>query len=179
MNILDVAENSVRARASYIEIDVRADTRRDTLEIEIRDNGCGMNAKQVQRVTDPFYTTRTTRKVGLGIPFFKQAAEGTGGSFEIVSTEGEGTSVKAVLGLSHIDRMPLGDVNSTIYTLVVFNEAIDFHYRYAYDDREFVLDTREMKQILGGLPFRDAEVSEFIREYLNTNQAEVNAGNVI
>lgn len=73
----------------------------------------------------------------------------------------------------------MGDVNSTIYTLVVFNEEIDFHYRYAYDEREFVLDTREMKQILGGLPFRDAEVSEFIEEYLNTNQTEVNAGRIL
>lgn len=179
LNILDVTENSIRAKASYIEIDVSVDTAEDTLKIEIRDNGCGMSKEQAEKVTDPFFTTRTTRKVGLGIPFFKQAAEGTGGSFEIVSEEGEGTAVKAVFGLSHIDRMPLGDVNSTIYTLVVFNEEIDFHYRYAYDEREFVLDTREMKQILGGLPFRDAEVSEFIKEYLNTNQTEVNAGRIL
>lgn len=179
MNILDVTENSIRAKASYIEIDVSADTAEDTLKIEIRDNGCGMSKEQAEKVTDPFFTTRTTRKVGLGIPFFKQAAEETGGSFEIVSEEGEGTAVKAVFGLSHIDRMPLGDVNSTIYTLVVFNEEIGFHYRYAYDEREFVLDTREMKQILGGLPFRDAEVSEFIKEYLNTNQTEVNAGRIL
>lgn len=179
MNILDVTENSVRAGASYIEIDIAADTEKDILEVTVRDNGCGMNEEQVRRVTDPFYTTRTTRKVGLGIPFFKQAAESTGGSFMIESHENEGTCVKAVFGLSHIDRMPLGDINSTIYTLVVFNEAIDFHYRYAYDGREFVLDTKQMKQILGGLPFQNAEVSQFIREYLDTNKAEVDGGSTI
>ncbi len=179
MNILDVAENSIRAKADYIEIEVMADTEKDMLEVSVRDNGCGMSREQVLKVTDPFFTTRTTRKVGLGIPFFKQAAEGTGGNFEIVSKEGEGTSVKAVFGLSHIDRMPLGDINSTIYTLAVFNEEIDFHYRYSYDGREFVLDTKEMKQILGGLSFRNEEVSEFIREYLETNQAEVNDGRTL
>lgn len=179
MNILDVTENSVRAGASYIEIDVEADTEKDILEVTIRDNGCGMNEEQVQRVTDPFYTTRTTRKVGLGIPFFKQAAESTGGSFGIQSCEGEGTCVKAVFGLSHIDRMPLGDINSTIYTLVVFNESIDFHYRYAYDGKEFVLDTKEIKHILDGLSFQNAEVSGFIREYLDANKAEVDDGKIL
>lgn len=176
LNVLDVTENSVRAEADYIEIDIAADTKKDILTIIIRDNGCGMSEEQVQSVTDPFFTTRTTRKVGLGIPFFKQAAESTGGSFEIKSRVKEGTCVKAVFGLSHIDRMPLGDINSTIYTLVIFNESIDFHYRYAYDEREFVLDTREMKEILGGVSFRDPEVSQFIREYLDSNKAEVDDG---
>lgn len=174
LNILDAAENSVRAGADYIEIDVAADTEKDMLEVSIRDNGCGMSEEQVRKAKDPFFTTRTIRRVGLGLPFFEQAAKGTGGSLKIISREGEGTTVKAVFGLSHIDRMPLGDINSTIYTLAVFNEGIDFHYRYAYDDREFVLDTKEMKQILGGLPLHNAEVSEFIRDYLDANQAEVN-----
>lgn len=179
LNILDVTENSVRADANYIEIDIAADTKEDTLTVRIEDNGCGMSEEQVARVIDPFYTTRTTRKVGLGIPFFKQAAESTGGSFTIVSHVGEGTCVTAVFGLSHIDRMPLGDINSTIYTLIVFNETIDFHYRYAYDGREFVLDTKEMKQILGGMSFKEAEVSRFIREYLDTNKSEVDDGSTL
>lgn len=179
LNILDVTENSVRANADYIEIDIAADTKEDTLTIRIEDNGCGMSEEQTAKVIDPFYTTRTTRKVGLGIPFFKQAAESTGGNFTIVSRVGEGTCVTAVFGLSHIDRMPLGDINSTIYTLVVFNENIDFHYRYAYDGREFVLDTKEMKQILGGMSFQDAEVSQFIREYLDANKSEVDDGSTL
>ncbi|MGN0421467.1 MAG: ATP-binding protein [Lachnospiraceae bacterium] len=179
LNILDVTENSVRAGASYIEISVIANTEKDILEVSVIDNGCGMSEEQVKKVTDPFYTTRTTRRVGLGIPFFKQAAESTGGSFSICSKEQEGTCVKAVFGLSHIDRMPLGDINSTIYTLVVFNESIDFHYIYEYDGKGFVLDTKEMKNILGGLSFKDAEVSQFIREYLDTNKAEVDDGKTL
>lgn len=179
LNILDVAENSVRAGADYIEICVIADTQKDTLEVSVTDNGCGMSKEQVSKVTDPFYTTRTTRKVGLGIPFFKQAAESTGGSFEICSREKEGTCVRAVFGLSHIDRMPLGDINSTIYTLAVFNESIDFRYKYEYDGRGFVMDTRQMKDILGGMPLKEAEVSRFIREYLDTNKAEVDNGKIL
>lgn len=176
LNVLDVAENSIRAGADYIVIEVLINTAGDTLTVLIEDNGCGMDEMQVKRVTDPFYTTRTTRKVGLGIPFFKQAAEDTGGSFRITSQTGVGTKVEAVFGLSHIDRMPLGDINATVYTLVVFNESIDFHYRYAYDEKEFVLDTKEMKEILGGVSFRDAEVSRFIKEFLDTNKEETDNG---
>ena len=84
-----------------------------------------------------------------------------------------------MFGLSHIDRMPLGDINSTIYTLVVFNESIDFHYRYAYDGKEYVLDTKEIKHILDGLSFQNAEVSGFIREYLDANKAEVDDGRTL
>lgn len=96
LNILDVAENSVRAGASLIEIGVSVQTEEDTLTVVIKDDGCGMSAEQVEKVQDPFYTTRTTRRVGLGVPFFKQAAESTGGSFSIMSELGKGTVVTAV-----------------------------------------------------------------------------------
>lgn len=176
LHVLDVAENSVRAGASYIEICIEADTKEDAIVITIKDDGCGMSREQVRRALDPFYTTRTTRKVGLGIPFFKQAAEASGGSFEILSKEGEGTLVRAVFGLSHIDRMPLGDINETIYTLIVYNEQIDFHYRYTLDVREFTLDTREMRKLLGDISFREAEVSSFIKDYLAEGKKEVDDG---
>ncbi len=179
LNILDVTENSIRAEASYINIEVAADTREDTLTVLIQDNGCGMDEEQVKRVIDPFYTTRTTRKVGLGVPFFKQEAEDTGGHFEIRSQPGVGTSVEAVFGLSHIDRMPLGDINTTIYQLVVFNETIDFRYRYAYDGKEFILESRQIRDMLGGVPFSDPDVSQFIREYLEENQTEVDDGKTL
>ena len=130
LNILDVAENSVRAGADLIRITVSAKPEDDTLTVVIADDGCGMTKEQELQVTDPFYTTRTTRRVGLGVPFFKQAAEGTGGSFRIESEKGKGTTVTAVFGLSHIDRMPLGDISSTIHTLIVFNEKTDFVYTY-------------------------------------------------
>ena len=111
LNVLDIAQNSVRAEASLIQISVDVDEAADTLTITIEDNGCGMTTEQTARVTDPFFTTRTTRKIGLGVPFFKMAAESTGGSFSIQSEPGVGTKVTAVFGLSHIDRMPLGEWN--------------------------------------------------------------------
>lgn len=177
LNILDVAENSVRAGASLIEIRVSVQTEEDTLTVVIKDNGCGMSAEQAEKVQDPFYTTRTTRRVGLGVPFFKQAAESTGGSFSIVSELGIGTVVTAVFGLSHIDRMPLGDISSTIHTLVVFNEEIHFIYTYQYNEHEFTLDTREIREILGGdISFSNMEVSGFIKEFLASNKEETDQG---
>lgn len=177
LNILDVAENSVRAEASLIEIEISAQAANDTLTVIIRDDGCGMTKEQVEKVQDPFFTTRTTRKVGLGVPFFKMAAESTGGSFSIISEPGRGTEVEAVFGLSHIDRMPLGDISSTIHTLVVFNEKIDFVYRYRYDDDEFVMDTREFRAILGeDVSFTELEVSRFIKDYLESNKEETDQG---
>ena len=131
-----------------------------------------MTADQVKRAQDPFFTTRTTRIVGLGLPFFKQAAESTGGTFSINSEKGIGTIVKAVFILSHIDRMPLGDISSTIHTLVVFNEQID-----EYDDKSFTLDTREMREMLGDeISFMEPEVSLFIWEYLDQNKHETDGG---
>lgn len=177
LNILDVAENSVRAGASLVKITVSVQPDKDTLTVIIEDNGCGMTEEQERCVTDPFYTTRTTRKVGLGVPFFKQAAESTGGSFRIKSKRGKGTTVAAVFGLSHIDRMPLGDISSTIRTLIVFNEKIDFVYKYEYGSRSFILDSRDMREILGpDVSFAEPEVSMFIREYLESNKEETDGG---
>lgn len=179
LNILDVAENSIRADASHISIEVLIQTKADTLTILIEDDGCGMDEEQVMRVIDPFFTTRNTRKVGLGIPFFKQAAESTGGSFAITSKVGCGTKVKAVFKLSHIDRMPLGDINTTIHTLIVFNESIDFRYKYVHDCHMFELNTEDMKAILGDVSFKDLEVSKFIKEYLDENKKEADNGTEI
>lgn len=176
MNVLDIAENSVRAEAALIEIGVAVDEAADTLTIVIKDDGCGMTKEQVAHVEDPFFTTRTTRKVGLGVPFYKMAALSTGGDFAIESEPGKGTEVRAVFGLSHIDRMPLGDINGTIHTLITFNTHIDFRYTYRYNDREFVLDTREFREILEGVPLDTPEVSQYIRDYLEENKTETDGG---
>ena len=179
LNILDVAENGVRANATQIRIGVEADTESDRLKVTISDNGCGMTKEQVMRVTDPFFTTRDTRRVGLGIPFFKQAAEMSGGTFAIRSTPGEGTDVEAVFGLSHVDRMPLGDMPATMHTLITMHEEIDFLYLFRINDRSFRLDTREMREILGDISFQEAEVSEYIRQYLNDNTDEVTGDRIL
>ncbi len=179
LNILDVAENSTKAGASLVEIGVDISNPSDSLTVTIRDNGCGMDEEQVARVTDPFYTTRTTRKVGLGVPFFKQAAEATGGSFSISSEPGVGTVVEAVFVLSSIDRMPLGDICTTIQNLVVYHPDTDFLYTYRFDGASFTLDTREFREILGDIPFDSPEVSSYIMDYLRENTQEVDGGAVI
>lgn len=176
LNVLDVAQNSVRAGASLIEITVAADSVSDRLTITLSDDGCGMSEEQLRSVTDPFFTTRTTRKIGLGIPFFKQSAELTGGSFEITSTVGVGTKTEAVYVLSSIDRMPLGNMSQTIHSLVTLNTHIDFLYTYSADGKSFALDTREFKEILGeDADFAAPEVSAFIMDYLKENHAEVSS----
>ena len=178
LNILDVAENSTRAGASLVEITVDADTVSDRLTIVIKDNGCGMTREQVSQVTDPFFTSRTTRKVGLGVPFFKYAAESTGGSFSIESRLGEGTEVTAVFVLSHIDRMPLGDMTATIQTLIQGHPDTDFLYVYRCGEKEFSLDTREMRAILGDVPLTTPEISSYIKDYLTENKLETDGGTV-
>ncbi|MCR5161369.1 MAG: ATP-binding protein [Lachnospiraceae bacterium] len=180
LNILDVAENSVRAGADHITIDISADTAADQLTVQIIDNGCGMDAEQVAHVIDPFYTTRTTRRVGLGVPFFKLAAELSGGNFGIDSVKGEGTTVKAVFGLSNVDRMPLGDIGGTMLTLITMHEEIRFTYRFEYDGSGFDLDTAELREVLGDdISFKEAEVSAYISEYLSENTAEILNGRTI
>ncbi len=178
LNVLDVAENSVKAKATLIEISVCSDTVKDLMTIVIKDNGCGMDEEQLKRVCDPFYTTRTTRKVGLGVSFFKLAAESAGGEFEITSEKGVGTTVTATFVISSIDRMPLGDMTSTMHSLITLNTDTDFVYRYRVDEREFVLDTRELREILEGVPFNVPDVSDYIREYLSENKKETD-GDII
>ena len=173
MNVLDIVQNSISAGASLIGIEVAEDTEKDRLAIVIEDNGRGMTEEQVRAVTDPFYTTRTTRRVGLGVPFFKMAAEMTGGGLSIRTKEGEGTVVTATFGLSHIDRMPLGDVSGTVATLIQCNPHIDFVYVRTLGPRSITMDTREFRRILGDVPLDAPEVSVFIREYLEENTAEL------
>lgn len=176
LNILDVAENSTSAGADLVEIYVEADTKADTLTVIIKDDGCGMDAEQLEKVTDPFYTTRKTRKVGLGVPFLKQAAEDAGGEFRIESEVGKGTTVTAVFGLSNVDRMPLGDISTTIQNLIIYHTDTDFYYRYSYDGASFELDTRQMKEMLGGVPLDTPDVAAFIKEYLEENKSETDNG---
>ena len=154
LNILDITENSVKAKATKIEIDIEADFKADNLTVKIIDNGCGMTSEQLKNVTNPFFTTRTTGKVGLGIPFFKMAAESTGGSFDIESKVGLGTTVTALFKLSHIDRMPMGDISLTIWQLVTMHQEINFVFNYKVDDNGFTIDTNDFKEVIVVIYFK-------------------------
>ena len=179
LNILDVAENSVKAGAPLTKITVEVSEEKNLLTIIIDDNGCGMSDEQVKKVTDPFYTTRTTRKVGLGVPFFKEAAEQTGGSFNIVSKLGVGTTVTAKFNLRHIDRMPMGDLTATMHTLITMHEEKDFLFTYTVNGNSFELDTRQLKEILGEISFKEFEVSNYIKDYLKENITSVTGETII
>lgn len=173
MNVLDIAENSVRAGAQNIDISIVQSTAQDRQTLSIADDGKGMDADMVARVTDPFTTTRTTRKVGLGLPFLKMAARQTGGELAIQSQVGRGTTVTATFGLSHIDLMPLGDMGSTMATLVQASPDIDFTYRFERDGRAFDFSTQEARQILDGVPLNQPEVVLFIRGHVDEGMKEI------
>lgn len=179
LNILDIAQNSVAAEATLIEISVDINTGTKKLVISVADNGKGMSEETLKNVTDPFYTTRTTRKVGLGLPFFKMAAEATGGNMSVQSTVGKGTTVTAVFTLGHIDLTPIGDISGTITALIQCNPDIDFIYRASADGESFCLDTREMREILGEVPLDSPEVALFLRRYLSENQDHIIQRSVI
>jgi len=167
LHILDIAENSVNAGATKIEIFVAENIKKDELVIHIKDNGCGMDAEKVKRVTDPFVTSRTTRKVGLGIPFFKAAAEACDGFLEITSRLGEGTKICVKFSHSHIDRMPLGDIKGTLLNLIIGNPGIRWIFRYEYNEGIFEFDSQPIKEILVDLPFSDPQVINFLRRSIS------------
>ncbi len=173
MHILDIVQNSIAAKAGEIEIEVTEDKQKDTLTVMVTDDGCGMPPEFLQRVTDPFTTNRTTRRVGLGIPLLKMAAENTGGSFEICSEVGKGTCTKAVFGYSHIDRQPLGNMCETMLGLLTAYEDVNFLYKHRVEDKEFVLDTGKLKEILGDVPFSNPEVYLWLSEYISEGEEEL------
>ena len=148
-NILDIAMNSVAVKAPNINIRITEDTAKNTLCISIADDGPGMSEEMVARVTDPFCTTRTTRRVGLGIPFFKMQAEMTGGSFSIDSKLGVGTTVTATFHTDHIDFIPIGNLPETMMTLVGAAPNIEITLDYQKDRNTLSFDTRQMREVLG------------------------------
>ena len=173
LNVLDIAQNSVSANASLVEIELIEDTKKNELLIGIYDNGKGMTPEQVENVRDPFFTTRTTRKVGMGIPLFKFAAEMTGGKLEIESEVGVGTKVRAYFKTDHLDFTPIGDMTSTIITLVTMNLHMDFIYRRKLDSNEFTVDTRQLKEILGDVPLNEPSIVSWITQYINENTKQL------
>jgi hypothetical protein len=163
LHILDISENSIQAEAKNIEVSVLEDTTSDRLKIFVKDDGHGMSPEKVARISDPFITTRTTRKVGLGIPFLKEAADACNGFLKVVSSEGKGTSLHVEFQRSHIDRMPLGDLAGTFLSLLVGNPQVHWKFNYQCDQKEFTFDDHDLKQELSGIPLSDATVLTYLR----------------
>lgn len=171
LHILDLCQNSLTAGAGRIEILVEERTAEDRLTVRVSDDGRGMSPEQLKSAGDPFSTTRTTRPVGLGLPFFRMAAELTGGRFAISSQPGKGTAVRADFVRSHVDCLPLGDMAATLTVLVAGSPGVDFRYIRIRDDRRFEVDTRQMRGILGNVPLDAPEVIEWIGGCVRSGEA--------
>jgi anti-sigma regulatory factor (Ser/Thr protein kinase) len=173
LHILDIAENSVRAGAKTISIDITEDRMKDRLGIEIRDDGTGMDEATLKKAMDPFYTSKKVRRVGLGLPMLAEAAKRTGGSFALKSHEGVGTRVAVEFQLGHLDRQPLGDLTGVLMALIAGNDGVDFICRHECDGRAFMLDTRDVRSEIGNIPMNHVEVLKLIRQHINEGLSEI------
>ena len=178
LHVLDIVENSVKAGARLVCVSMEEDKRQDRLILIVEDDGSGMDPDTLSRVTDPFFTTRTTRKVGLGLPFLKAAAAGSGGDMTIESTPGVGTRVEAVFGYHHIDRPPIGRMDETMATLVACHPDTDFLYRHRVGSEAYDLDTRAMRQMLGAVPLDTPAVVDWVRTEVAEGLLDIGAGSL-
>ncbi len=175
-NIMDIAQNSISAGASLTEVHVTVSHQDDRITLRFKDDGCGMSEEMVKAVTEPFTTTRKTRKVGLGLPLLQMTAMMTGGDLKIDSTVGVGTEVTATFGLDHIDRPPMGDVAGAWFSLVVMNPDTDFLFTYDYDGQVFTFDTRIIRETVAPLPLNQMEISAWIKDCISTEINELHGG---
>ncbi len=173
-HLLDIAENGVAAGAGRIDMTLEEDREADRLTLTVEDDGRGMDEEFLARVADPFTTTRTTRRVGLGIPFLKQSAELCGGGLTLRSAPGRGTRISAAFRLSSIDRPPLGDLPATVATLLAGNPRIHWIYRHRIDGREYLLDSAELLEVLEDPElFRTPDVCLWVRESVREGIEEI------
>ncbi len=173
LNILDLVQNSITAGAKNIRVVVSESAASDKMEISICDDGCGMDAQLLSRVTDPFTTTRTTRKIGMGIPLMKMGAEMTGGDFQITSETGKGTFLRAGFRLSHIDCPPLGNMADTIKAIVQGSPELNLTYSRITDKGVFEFSTTQVREVLGGISLGQLEVLEWIDGYISEGEASI------
>ena len=176
LHILDIIQNSTAAKASLIKVSILAKLETGMLEVVIEDNGCGIDSELLARVTDPFATTRTTRRVGLGIPLFKASAEQSGGNFGIRSQKGEGTVVTASFVIDHIDRPPLGELEGVITDVAAVNLEVEIQLLLKNGGKQFGFNSREVSQALGEVPLSEFTVIQWLREYIKEGLADIFGG---
>lgn len=169
LHLLDIAENSIRAEAKKITIEIDEALSNNLFSLKVSDDGKGMSEEMVLSVTNPFVTTRTTRRVGLGIPLLKQNCMNAGGTLQIHSLLGKGTTIEATMQYSHIDRLPIGDIASSLVVLIQGNPHIEFIYTHIYEDKTFVFNTGEINQLLGGVPINEPEIIQWMKSYISEN----------
>ena len=173
LSILDLLQNSIAAGAQRVELDIEEHTEEDVLLFRITDNGRGMDEDMCKRVLDPFVTSRTTRKVGLGLPLIDMTTKLCGGGFSIKSAPGVGTVIEAVFKRSHIDRPPMGKLAESIRAMIILNPDLDFVYRHSKDAARFSVSTKELSAELDGIPFTTPEVLLWLDEFLKQGIANL------
>ncbi len=172
LHILDALQNSLEAGATFVELIVQEDLRGDRLHITIRDNGRGMSEAQLARVFDPFFTTRSTRHVGLGLPLFKAAAQRCNGDLTVTSQPGEGITLQATFQHSHIDRAPLGDMTGTLLAFILSGQC-ELHYVHHVGERRFEFDSEELREELGDVPLTHPAVWKWLQEFIAEGEEDV------
>lgn len=179
LHILDIVQNSIAAGAEHISVEVYEDIGNDILAVTVIDDGSGMDPDTAERVQSPFTTSRKTRKVGLGIPLFKEGCLSTGGKFHLQSEPGRGTTISGSYGMSHIDRPPLGNVADTMFLLVAANPGLDFKFRHGRSAEVYEFSTVEVRQALGSdVPLDNPDVLQWIRQYLFESEHNLRGGAV-
>jgi len=176
LHLLDIVQNSIKASARRISVTLEVLSSQNRLRLTVSDDGCGMSPELLRQVTDPFVTTRTTRKVGLGLPLLKEQCELTGGQLLLESQPGCGTTLAAELGLDSIDRLPLGDLGATWSAILVSNPSINYCLTLRAQNKEEVLDTAELRLMLEDVPLNDPNVLRWIREYVAEKQQMIFGG---
>lgn len=180
MHLLDIAQNSITAGASFVDIKFTINEESNELVFTVLDNGRGMDEKTLKDIKSPFYTSRTTRKVGLGIPMLINTAQTSGGYVELSSQIGAGTKIKAVFGLDNVDRPPLGDLAGSMLTLIYASESTDIKFYYnKVGGEDFAIDTRELRKALDGIALSEPSVMSFVRDYIYEGIKLVNNGGVL
>lgn len=173
LHILDIVENSLAAGAKNVEIRIAEDISQDKLSIEIIDDGQGMDTELQTKALDPFFTTKTKRRVGLGLPLFKESCEICNGHFWLESQPGKGTKIKATFPYAHIDRKPIGNMGETLLALIVGHPDVDIYYEHKRDGVKFSLNTKEIREILGDVPLNHPGVVSFLKTYIFSQLAEL------
>lgn len=173
MHILDIFQNSIKANATCISLDIEEDTVNNLVTLVISDNGKGIGVTMLDKVTDPFFTTRSTRKVGLGLSLLKQNSERTGGQFQISSTIGVGTTVRAGFISNHPDMLPAGDIAGAVLLSATGNPDREFIYRHRKSDREYLFSTVEIKSVLDEVRIDTPEVYSILHGMIVANLSEI------
>lgn len=174
LHILDMAQNAVEAGASKIEIKIEEDLKADRLLIEVSDNGRGLTEEQKAKVLDPFYTTRKTRHVGLGLPLLAEASRQCGGGMDIHSTPGVGTVIQARFRHSHIDRAPLGDMPLVLLAVLLSEKPVDWTYIHKINGGEFRLDSSEIRKALTDVPLTHPKIRHWLLDCLSEGENSLN-----